>query len=83
MDITGKKRKKLQGKINRERYARAGSELGVLGQGKKLTPEVDLKIQKKMRFHNVRRQDDLSKLYDTWSSTEGIRFKNKQKYKFK
>ena len=82
MDIFGKKRKKLQGKINTERYARAGSELGLLGQGKKLTPKVDLKIQNKMKFHNVRRQDDLRKLYDTWSTTDGIRFKNKQKYKF-
>tara|TARA_Y100000296_G_scaffold634_1_gene621 strand:+ start:183 stop:431 length:249 start_codon:yes stop_codon:yes gene_type:complete len=82
MDLFGKKRKKLQGKINRERYARAGSELGVLGQGKKLTPEVDLRIQKRMKFHNIRLQDDLNKLYDTWSTTEGIRFKNKQKYRF-
>ncbi len=82
MDLFGKKRKKLQGKINRERYARAGSELGLLGQGKKLTSEVDLKIQKRIKLHNIKRQDDLNKLYDTWSTTEGIRFKNKQKYRF-
>ena len=78
----GQKRKKLIGKINRERFARAGSELGLLGQGKKLSPAVNARILKKIKFHNIKREDDLRKLYDTWSTTEGIRFKNKQKYKF-